>query len=82
MVFARAPQQYPVETFPFCGRAAVVSWKMIDAALAQRFEKGEGTLLTYTVDDPAEMKRLISLGIDGIITNRPTVAKKVLSELF
>lgn len=82
VVFARAPQQYPVEIFPFCGRAAVVSWKMIDAALAQRFEKGEGTLLTYTVDDPAEMKRLISLGIDGIITNRPTVAKKVLSELF
>ncbi len=82
IVFAHAPQTYPAEIFPFRGRCAVVSWKMIDAELAERFERGDGTLLTYTVDDPVEMKRLIDLGIDGIITNRPSVAKKVLSELF
>jgi glycerophosphoryl diester phosphodiesterase len=28
------------------------------------------------------MKRLIDLGIDGIITNRPAVLEGVLTELF
>ncbi len=73
----RAPGEYP-----FAGRTAVVDWKMIDEALVKRFKKAKGTLLTYTVDEPEEMKRLISLGIDGIITNQPKVLKKVLDELF
>jgi glycerophosphoryl diester phosphodiesterase len=32
----------------------------------------------WTVNEPAEMKRLITLGVDGIITNRPDVLRKVL----
>ncbi len=32
----------------------------------------------WTVDDAAEMDRLLDLGIDGIMTDRPTVLKEVL----
>ena len=32
----------------------------------------------WTVDDPVEMRELLAMGVDGIITNRPEVAKRVL----
>lgn len=65
---------------PFPHPAAVLHFPMIDAALVREFSKRELTLLTYTVDEPEEMKRLIGLGVDGIITNRPGILKGVLQE--
>ncbi len=32
----------------------------------------------WTVDDEAEMRELLAMGVDGLITNRPEVAKRVL----
>lgn len=34
----------------------------------------------WTIDDRAEMERLIDMGVDGIMTNRPTLLKQVLNE--
>ncbi|MEE9349152.1 MAG: glycerophosphodiester phosphodiesterase family protein [Flavobacteriaceae bacterium] len=36
-------------------------------------------VFTYTVNDPKRMKELINLKLDGIITNRPDVALKILN---
>jgi glycerophosphoryl diester phosphodiesterase len=33
---------------------------------------------TWTVDDPDEMRRLIALGVNSIITNQPDVLQQVL----
>jgi glycerophosphoryl diester phosphodiesterase len=33
---------------------------------------------TWTVDDPAEMERLLSLGIEGIITDRPDLLRAIM----
>jgi glycerophosphoryl diester phosphodiesterase len=32
----------------------------------------------WTVDDPAEMRQLLRLGVDGIVTDRPDLLKQVL----
>ena len=38
------------------------------------------TVLAWTVNDPAVMARLIDLGVDGLITDRPDLARRVLEE--
>ena len=35
---------------------------------------------TFTVDDPATMRDLLDIGVDGIFTNRPDVARTVIDE--
>ena len=35
----------------------------------------------WTINDPEEMKKLISLGADGLITDRPDIMKEVLVEM-
>lgn len=37
---------------------------------------------TWTVDDPEVMRSLIAAGIDGILTNRPAVLRRIIQEEF
>lgn len=49
------------------------------AAVARARQEGIG-LITWTVDDPAEGRRLAAAGLGGIVTNRPDALRSVLEE--
>jgi glycerophosphoryl diester phosphodiesterase len=45
-----------------------------------RWAKSKGyRLYVWTVDEEAEMRRLIALGVDGMITNKPDLLRQVLA---
>lgn len=50
-------------------RAVVTNHTLMDAALLARLHDAGLRALCYTVNDPAEARRLVVLGIDGIITD-------------
>lgn len=55
--------------------ARVVVWnREIDAASVAAAHARGLKVWIYTIDNPAEMHRLLALGIDGIITNQPALA--------
>jgi len=57
------------------GRLTVVDRRFLAAA------HGRGLPVhVWTIDDPAEMRRLLDLGVDGVMTDRPDVLKQVLTE--
>lgn len=39
------------------------------------------SVVPWTVNDPADMSRLIEWGVDGLVTDRPDLARKVLSRM-
>jgi glycerophosphoryl diester phosphodiesterase len=63
--------QVPVEY----GAREVVTPRFVEAAHRQG-----GRVDVWTVDDPEEMRRLLDLGVDAIMTNRPEVLTEVLRE--
>ena len=57
------------------GRLPVVDRRLVDAA-----HRRGVAVQVWTIDDRAEMERLLELGVDGILSNRPTLLKEVLVE--
>jgi glycerophosphoryl diester phosphodiesterase len=67
--FAGACAQVPVRRGP----VPIVDRRFVDGA------HGRGLPVhVWTIDDPGEMEQLLDLGVDGIMTDRPTVLKEVL----
>lgn len=55
------------------GRLTVVDRRFVRAAHAHGIQ-----VHVWTIDDPTEMRELLALGVDGIMTDRPDVLKEVL----
>ncbi len=56
--------------------------QILDEELIRKAKDNGKKLFVWTVNDPAEMKKLIGLGIDGLITDVPDVLKDVLKGLI
>ena len=57
------------------GKLTIVDQKFVDRAHALGI-----AVHVWTIDDRTEMRRLLDLGVDGIMTDRPAVLREVLEE--
>lgn len=60
------------------------SWEGRDLVTAESVRAAHAVGLevhVWTIDDPGEIARLLRLGVDGIVTDRPDVARRVFDEL-
>jgi glycerophosphoryl diester phosphodiesterase len=56
------------------GPVPVVDRRFVDAAHRRGLQ-----VHVWTVDDPQEMRHLLDIGVDGLMTDRPAVLKDVLT---
>lgn len=53
-------------------------WRMVDEAVIGAAHDAGLFVNVWTVDDPEEIRRLAALGVDGVVTNVPDVARRAL----
>ncbi len=53
---------------------------VVDARFVDTAHKLALPVHIWTIDGPAQMRRLLDLGVDGIMTDRPTALRKVLED--
>jgi len=63
-----------VQVPPSQGPIPIVDARFVAAAHARSLP-----VHVWTIDEPEEMNRLLDLGVDGIMTDRPSVLKAVLA---
>jgi glycerophosphoryl diester phosphodiesterase len=64
------------------GHVALHPWDpTVDAELVERCHAAGLAINVWTVDDPDRMRELTAIGVDGIVTNVPDVARAVLDAI-
>ncbi|MDT8912762.1 glycerophosphodiester phosphodiesterase [Amycolatopsis sp. PS_44_ISF1] len=53
---------------------------VVDRSFVRAVERVGGEVHTWTIDDPAQMRELLDLGVHGIVTDRPDLLRDVLVE--
>ncbi|QGG95342.1 glycerophosphodiester phosphodiesterase [Actinomarinicola tropica] len=73
-----APVRLPAQ----CAQVPVRSGRVVvtDERFVRAAHKLGLQVHVWTIDDPAEMHRLLDMGVDGIMTDRPAVLREVLEQ--
>jgi glycerophosphoryl diester phosphodiesterase len=53
---------------------------LVSVEIVDRLHRRGLGVFAWTVDDEAEMRRLISAGVNGIVTNRPGALAEVIRQ--
>jgi glycerophosphoryl diester phosphodiesterase len=54
-------------------------WRIVDRRFIETAHRRGLVVHVWTINDPVEMHRLLDLGVDGIMTDRPTVLRDVMT---
>lgn len=73
-------EDYPDDVFQGGWEVLSSNHKVVDSTFVARAKEGGKKVHVWTVDDRDLMLRLIGLGVDGIISNRPALLLEVLAE--
>lgn len=57
------------------------AWRLVDEPLVAQIHDAGGLVYAWTVDDPRHIQRLVELGVDGICTNHPERARRIVDSL-
>ena len=63
---------------PYRLKAGPINLAVVTAALVARVHRMGKAIHVWTINEPEDMERLIDLGVDGIITDRPDLLKEIL----
>ncbi len=75
-IFSKLPKDIDVFTADVDLLSA--KYKIVDAEFVRKAKENGKEVAVWTVNKPEDMKRMIELGVDAIITNYPDVLRKLL----
>jgi glycerophosphoryl diester phosphodiesterase len=73
-------EEYPDDVFEGDWEVLSSNHEVVDSAFVALAKESGKSLYVWTVDDRELMARLMELGVDGIITNRPALLFEVMAE--
>ena len=86
VAFAEAWEQGRLEAYRHPGAALQVppdflGRPLVSAEMVQKAHRLGVEVHVWTIDDPSEIERLLALGVDGIMTDRPSLATATFAAL-
>lgn len=73
-------EEHPPDIFAGSWEVVCCKRNIVDGEFVQKAKHSGKKLFVWTVNYPAEMRKFIDLGVDGIITDVPDILKEVLAK--